>query len=138
MPPKSKTVVKTKPPKTTIVPVPTRDASNTPKDVEFTFCGETYTAHMPKDYVYLQMGAAWAPGASAMTKAQAIALFIRACLNERDRDRIEERFIASREEDPARGMELLVEINRLAKIWEPFIEAEFNTANLRATAAAAL
>jgi hypothetical protein len=141
VPPKSKTIAKTKPKtRTTIVPVPTPDApaGSVAGDVEFEFCGETYTAHMPKDFIYLQLGAAWAPGASAMTKAQAIALFIRACLNERDRDRIEERFITSRTEDPARGMELLVEINKLAAIWEPFIKAEFDTANLRATAAAAV
>lgn len=114
--------------------------SRSPKPVAdrypFELGGETYHAMMPKDFVWLELFAAGAADATIAQKAQANSSFLQACLNETDRERIKARMHKPPSEDPVRGMELLSRIKDLVELWQPFVEAEFNTAIQRAEAAA--
>jgi len=141
MPPKSKTAktpAKIRPAAAiTTVSVPTAepDGMDVAPPIEFEYCGERYVAHMPKDFTYMEIAAAWAPGAGHMAKARAISLFVRSCLGMADRERLEERLTAPAADDPCTGMELLTCIDKLQETWKPYMECMFERANIRAAAA---
>jgi hypothetical protein len=105
------------------VKVSTPQADDT--DFPFEWAGETYTAHMPKDLVWMQMFAALEPGATITEKAGAHTLFIQACLVPTDRDRIKSRLIDR--SDPALGMDLLECMKELIKRWEPHLKNIFGS-----------
>lgn len=98
----------------------------------FDLCGVQYHARMPKDFVWLMLAAAMKAGSSGQQKADAMMYFLDACLDASDREAIRTRMATPAEEDPVRGLELLRVIDRLSEVWRPFIEAEFETASLRA------
>lgn len=98
------------------------------KTYPFKLGGVVYQAHMPKDFVWMELFAATAAGASFAQKANANSSFLQACLTERDRERILARMRKPPSEDPVRGMELIACITELVKLWQPLVEAEFTTA----------
>lgn len=134
MPPKA---AATKPAKKSAKPAKVKISTPKAKPDEgtpFELGGQTYTALMPKDFVWMELVAGQAAGASIPDRARAQSLFLRACLSPADRDRITERMLTRADVDPLRGMELLAAIDELAEMWRPLIEGEFKEAKSRAQA----
>jgi hypothetical protein len=110
-----------------VTPKPKTTADTYP----FELGGTTYHARMPKDFVWMHMAAARKAGASGEQKADAMVLFLDACLTPAEREDIRNRMLTPAEEDPVSGVELLKAIDNLAEVWKPLIEAEFDRAMAR-------
>jgi len=113
------------------VKVTTPKPKNLADKYPFELGGVTYHARMPKDFVWMHMAAARKAGASGEQKADAMVLFLDACLTPAEREDIRNRMLTPPEEDPVSGVELLKAIDALAEVWRPLIEAEFDRAMAR-------